>query len=115
MNRVAVAFREGLIKEEAEVRAGSSANLQAAINRGDVLVRSHRGRQTYFFPTIKLGQVEETDEQQTMSRSKATDTASFKTVQDMTSSFSWSLNSGGGSLEAWARMAFARVCFMYRD
>ena len=100
-------FPAGLIKEVAETRCGGSANLAAAVTRGDVVcsVDDH-GRQLFYFPEVKIGSSTSLTSKQTMSRGKRTTETAFKMVSDMVENFGWALKVNKKSLEARARLSF---------
>ena len=93
--------KTGVIREEAEVRAGGEAKLEAAIKRGAVQeIGPENGEKLYYFRAVTVAETEQLHEAQEISRGKTTTMAAFKVHQDLILKFGWKIQAKPIDLEA---------------
>jgi len=93
--------KTGVIREEAEVRAGGEAKLEAAIKRGAVQeIGPENGEKLYYFRAVTVAETEQLHEAQEISRGKTTTMAAFKVHQDSILKFGWKIQTKPIDLEA---------------
>ena len=86
-------FTSGIIQEEAEVKCGSAAALQRAVDAGRVTVANHKGVDMYYFPSVVLGKREELKNIVQQVRAKAINNKTFEYVKLTMENLGWAINS----------------------
>lgn len=86
--------KQGIIREEAEVRCGGASQLDRAVANGSVLQRDHKGQALFFFPSVRLGQRQLATSSQHLQRGKQTTDEGFTKTQTLMRSLGWVIKSG---------------------
>ena len=63
--------------------AGSAADLQDAMDKGEVKTSDHKGIKMYYFPRVRTGQEETAEDTQEVHRAKSTTTKVFGELSDL--------------------------------
>lgn len=101
----------GVIREIAEHQVGGADRLEAALRRGACRSVTHKGVELFFFPSMAVGQTEESRVAMSTGRSKATTTQAYDAIAELAVSMGWSLsNLSAGSLEADLFFSFGFLC-----
>ncbi len=79
----------GVIEEEAAARCGSKPALEAAVQRGAVQVAESKGLKFYFFPSIKTGKFEASEDRYEASQQKPIKHEDFKCIGDLVRQMGW--------------------------
>ena len=95
---ICLRFIQGVIKEVAENDCGGPAKLQAAINRGAVII-GDEDDPLYYFKSAQVGEEESFDTVQKLSRGKRTTAAVFDTFKEMIDNLGWSVKAKKSDLE----------------
>ena len=105
----------GVIREEAEMRVGSSAKLEAAVLRGAIMEVEEDGEMMYYFKENSVGVREELSEQHKMARSKKTTDEAFSMVADMVKNLGWSIKAQQKDLEAGIHAYIQMYSYIHPD
>ena len=77
------------------MRCGTKEALRSAVESGAVVMREHRGNAIFFFPSVKIGNLEKSDVTTAAERSKVLDGDGFAKAVDLLESEPWMAMSSG--------------------
>ena len=80
-----------MIKAVAQAQRGGGQGLADSIARGDIKRAMHNGRELYFMPQVRIGDVVEVGTESASNKTKATTDNAHEALLQMVDSFGWSI------------------------
>lgn len=98
----------GVCETEAETRCGGAQRLKAAVEAGEVRSDTSTGLKLYFFPRVRIGEVESAGTSSSATGSKDLNDKTFKALQESLHNLGSSICSDISS--TYSLMAFSSTC-----
>ena len=104
----------GVLREEAEVRVGGSAKLEACIARGAAKVIEKNGVEYIMFPKLEFGKMTTSSSSKGIEKQAKSTNEAFEAAEQVMDSLSWGIVSSQAALEV-TDMLSAYICFSLQN